>query len=179
MEIHHTKGSFHYSCGECIWLAGPNGSGKTELLKWLAHNGYGVLVPARYSKPLFMNEEARRRMEGAQQLLEMGSRNSVLGKADELKARIALALARKADLLLLDNPVEGMDIQNRQAALQALRQLAHKTGMAILFTSHEFSDSLSVAHRVLAITPGGSLVESTPDTRLDTLRAAFPLATIE
>ena len=50
--------------------------------------------------------------------------------------------------------------------------------MTILFTSHDLPDALAIATRVLAFTPAGNLIESTPDTREDALRAAYPLIRI-
>ena len=82
---------------------------------------------------------------------------------------------RKVEVLLLDNPTRDLDPEERQRLLSALKDLARKTGMAILFSSYDLTDALAIVNRVLVFTPGGRLLESTPDTREDVLRAAYPL----
>ena len=58
--------------------------------------------------------------------------------------------------------------------LRTLRQVAERTGMAVIFSSHDLHDALQVVHRVLAITRDGRFRESGPQDREAVLREAFP-----
>lgn len=98
---------------------------------------------------------------------------STLSDGEFQKGCIAIGLTRQAQLLLLDEPTAFLDPDGRVMVLQALRQVAETSGIAILFSSHDLHASLRYCTRVLAFTPQG-LLESTPDNRTAVLRAAFP-----
>lgn len=163
--------TFHLASGECVLLTGR--SGCRTILRELSRRPECVLVSFR--RPLFLRLNAR--VEGAQALLGLkpGCQWKELDTVGRIKYSLAAALNRKVEVLILDNPTRDLNPEERQLLLTAVRDLARKTGMAILFTSHDLTDALAIAHRVLALTPAGRLLESTPDTREDTLLAAFPL----
>lgn len=163
--------TFHLAGGECVLLAGK--TGPSRLLKALGRRPDCALVSLRRPVFLYKNE----RVDGALALLGLKTecKWKDLSAVDRIKFCIALALRQKADVLLLDNPSRDLDPEERQILFSALKDLARKTGMAILFTSNDLSHSLAIATRVLAFTPAGNLIESTPDTREDALRAAYPL----
>ena len=124
-----------------------------------------------------LDAAAERRLEEAMELLGLtgfrGRDLSTLSDGEFQKACIAVGLARKADVLLLDEPTAFLDIENRQMLLRCLSDLVRRSGMSIIFSSHELHESIDVAHRVLAFTPDG-FRESTSENRLEVLRAAFP-----
>ena len=189
--------SFHIEAGECVLLAGPNGCGKSTLLRALATERR-ILIPTNIPKVKgFTVEEFVRtgcfresnwagklssdmecRLKEALNLLKLnplaGQDISTLSDGEFQKACIAVGLTRRADILLLDEPTAFLDVENRLMVLKTLREIARETGMGILFSSHDLPDSLKVAHRVLAFTPGGGFLESTKENRPEVLRAAFP-----
>lgn len=195
--------SFHLEGGECVLLAGANGCGKSSLLRVLAEPGGTpsakcILIPTNIPKVKGftaeefvrtgcfresnwagkLRPETERRLQEALKLLGLnalaGRDISTLSDGEFQKACIAVGLARRAGVLLLDEPTAYLDVENRQMVLHTLRQVARETGTAVLFSSHDLADSLAVAHRVLAFTPDGRFLESTPDTREAVLHAAFP-----
>lgn len=193
--------NFHIKGGECLLIAGPNGCGKSTLLKVLACGGMHakcLLIPTNIPKvkgftveefvrtACFresnwagrLNAETERRLQGALGLLGLQGLAtqdiSTLSDGEFQKACIAVGLTRRADILLLDEPTAFLDVENRIMVLQTLRRVVRETGMAVLFSSHDLQDSLQVAHRVLAFTPGGGFLESTAEDRETVLQAAFP-----
>ena len=163
--------TFHLGNGECVLLTGKEGC--RQLLKELGRRPACALVSS--GRPFWTGRTAR--AEAARTLLGLkpGCTWKEMDAVDRFKFRIAAAMDRKVEVLLLDNPTRDLDPEERQRLLTALKDLARKTGMAILFSSYDLTDALAIVNRVLVFTPGGRLLESTPDTREDVLRAAYPL----
>ena len=204
---------FTLAPGECILLAGANGTGKTTLLHLLAGWGRGnprfpatlplpaktLLVPTGVPKVEGFTVEAfvrtscyresnwagRLSKDGEERITEalelLGIRKlsgrdiSTLSDGEFQKACIAVGLVRQADVLLLDEPTAFLEVENRITVLQTLHDLARKTGITILFSSHDLSDALLAADRVFVLTHDGRfLVSGTDDaSKRDVLRCAF------
>ena len=187
--------SFELAPGECVLLAGPNGCGKTTLLKALAERG-PVLIPTNIPKvkgftvDAFIrtgcyresdwrgriSADAAGRLEEALQLLGIQSLKhrdiSTLSDGEFQKACLATGLTRKAEVLLLDEPTAHLDVENRIDVLRTLRDVARRTGTAILFSSHDLHDALQVADRVFALTRDGRFLAS--EDKETALAQAFP-----
>jgi iron complex transport system ATP-binding protein len=114
-------------------------------------------------------------MEEALELLGMqefkGRDISTLSDGEFQKACLATGLTRKAEVLLLDEPTAHLDVENRIDVLRTLREVARKTGTAILFSSHDLHDALQVADRVFVLTRDGRFLASDDETAL---KEAFP-----
>ena len=246
--------SFELSKGECVLLAGPNGTGKTTLLKKLAK--MASKIPSSVSDLLGMTEESpseqhtrchseknarchseknarchsersegicpqiiliptnipkvkgftveafihtgcylesdwrgkvsketERRMEEALEVLgiqELRKRDiSTLSDGEFQKACLATGLTRKAEVLLLDEPTAHLDVENRIDVLRTLREVARKTGTAILFSSHDLHDALQVVDRIFVLTRDGRFLTSVipseaKESGIDVLKVAFP-----
>lgn len=188
--------SFELAPGECVLLAGANGTGKTTLLKRLAKmSSKIILIPTNIPKikgftvEAFVrtgcykesdwkgriSEEIAKKMEEALEVLgirELKDRDiSTLSDGEFKKACLAVGLTRQAEVLLLDEPTAFLDVENRISVLQTLREVARKTGTAILFSSHDLHDALQVVDRIFALTRDGRFLTGFQE---EVLREAFP-----
>ena len=129
-----------------------------------------------------LSAKMEKRMVEALELLglkELRARDiSTLSDGEFQKACIAVGLTRNCKLLMLDEPTAFLDVDGRAMVLGALKNAAEKTGICVIFTSHDLHVSLQFCHRVLAFTPDGRFLESTTDNRLEVLQQAFPGAII-
>ncbi len=190
--------SFHLAAGECVLLCGANGCGKSTLLRQLARRPGCTLIPTNIPKVKGftleefvrtgcfresnwagrLNPEAEQRLSEALSLLGLQAQAkqdiATLSDGEFQKGCIAVGLVRRARVLLLDEPTAFLDVENRIMILRTLSALAREKEMAVVFSSHDLSDSLAYAHRVLAFTPEGRFLASTPQTREAVLQAAFP-----
>ncbi|NLD20201.1 MAG: ABC transporter ATP-binding protein [Clostridiales bacterium] len=74
---------------------------------------------------------------------------------------IAIALAGNPELLLADEPTTALDEETQREILELLKDVQRKTGVAILFITHDLSLVEGMAQRV-AIMKDGRLVEEGP-----------------
>ena len=73
----------------------------------------------------------------------------------------ALAMCGNPDLILLDEPTVGMDIESRRALWDQIRQLAAE-GKTVLLTTHYLEEADMLASRVVVINGGKTICEGTP-----------------
>ena len=172
--------NFEINRGERVALVGPNGVGKSTLLKTIA----GRLMPrgGRLRQGIqvqmgYYDQEQQELNDGKQVLQELWDRypqmnevdvRKVLGKflfrGDDVfkqvadlsggeKSRLALAslMLQKANFLVLDEPTNHLDLPGREALEDAL------TGYpgTILFVSHDRYFINKIATKVLELTPEG------------------------
>ena len=72
-----------------------------------------------------------------------------LSGGERQRAVIARALASEADLLLLDEPLVGMDRASRRSLLKLLDRCCHEQNKTIVMISHDIGAMLQTAHRLV------------------------------
>jgi len=73
----------------------------------------------------------------------------------------ALALAGDPDLIFLDEPTVGLDIEARRLMWAQIRQLAAR-GKTVLLTTHYLEEADALAHRIVVVNKGRVVCEGTP-----------------
>ncbi|WP_456464884.1 ABC transporter ATP-binding protein [Persephonella sp.] len=81
------------------------------------------------------------------------------------KQRVALAraVARKPDILLLDEPLSALDIDMRRKLQEELLQIHHAFSLTTFLISHDFSEIFRLSDRVFVIDNGKVIKEGKPD----------------
>ena len=74
---------------------------------------------------------------------------SKLSGGQRQRAVIARALASKAEFILLDEPLVGIDRDSRNALLKFLDGITHNTGTTILMVSHDITAMRRSTHRII------------------------------
>lgn len=79
------------------------------------------------------------------------------------RAMIARALAQDTPVILLDEPTAFLDMPNRYELCTLLRQLAHRHGKCVVFSTHDLDIALSLCDYVALIDSPHLHCMSTPD----------------
>lgn len=86
-----------------------------------------------------------------------------LSGGNQQKVVIGKLLATSPRLLLLDEPTRGIDVGAKAEVFKLLTEKARQ-GLAILFSTSELSECLSIPHRILVMSRGNIVAEFTPET---------------
>ncbi|MEI9978747.1 MAG: ABC transporter ATP-binding protein [Edaphobacter sp.] len=86
---------------------------------------------------------------------------SQLSGGQKQRVLFALALCGNPDLIFLDEPTVGLDIESRRTLWHQIRHLA-KQGKTILFTTHYLEEADALANRIIVINKGRVIAEGTP-----------------
>ncbi|MGQ9467044.1 MAG: ABC transporter ATP-binding protein [Anaerolineae bacterium] len=85
-----------------------------------------------------------------------------LPHSDQRKLEIALLLATKPDVLLLDEPTAGMASGEIPIVVDLIRRLREERGHTILLVEHKMDVVLNISDRITVMHQGRVLAEGTP-----------------
>lgn len=135
-------------------------------------------VPALSKSPLWKGEERRRR---AAELLEsVGLEPALAGRyprelsgGQRQRVGIARALAAQPDILLMDEPFGAVDEITRRTLQGELSDLQKKTGITIVFITHDIEEAFKLGSRILIMKDGVIWQEGGREELLEKPRDAF------
>ncbi len=111
--------------------------------------------------------ELRRRVEEILTLAGIASKGdrlvSELPHGDQRATEIAMALALRPQLLLLDEPTAGMGDQETYEITQLIRRLHRNSNYSIVLIEHDMRVVFHLADRISVLDQGRLLAEGTPD----------------
>ena len=87
----------------------------------------------------------------------------ILSQGDKKKLELALALAGKPELLLLDEPTAGMSSEETHETMELVKRLNREIGLSILFTEHDISVIFGYARKLSVLYQGMVIAEGTPE----------------
>ncbi len=133
-----------------------------------------TLVASYYPQPLDVEDVLRR--TGLSDLAERWTTKLSGGQAQ--RVRFATALVTNADLLVLDEPTAGIDVEGRHEFWEVMRGVAAE-GKTVVFATHYLEEADAFADRIVLIARG-SIVADGPATEIKakagsrTVRATLP-----
>ncbi|MCZ8309386.1 MAG: ABC transporter ATP-binding protein [Magnetospirillum sp.] len=87
-----------------------------------------------------------------------------LAYGDLKRVELAVALAGKPRLLLMDEPTAGMAPAERLALMALTANLARRDKIGVLFTEHDMDTVFAHADRILVLDRGRLIAEGSPET---------------
>jgi branched-chain amino acid transport system ATP-binding protein len=98
-----------------------------------------------------------------------------LAHGDQRAAEIAMTLALKPRLLLLDEPTAGMGDQETYAIMQLVRRLHQHSNFTMVLIEHDMRVVFHLADRITVLDQGRLLAEGTPEeiAANDAVQAAY------
>ncbi|MFV7481296.1 zinc ABC transporter ATP-binding protein ZnuC [Acinetobacter junii] len=170
--------NFALQAKEIVTLIGPNGAGKSTLIKVLlgimqpnagkvtfAKKLKMAYVPQKFnpssSLPLRVQDlldlEACASDLRKEIIQDTGISKLQLSKVQQLsggerqRVLLARALLRQPDILVLDEPMQGLDIQSEAELYEYVRSLPERYGCAVLMVSHDLQWVMQGTHRVVCL----------------------------
>ena len=185
--------------GEFVAIAGPNGGGKTTLVRvvvgleqptsgsvelMVRKVGYlpqrtqaGIDAPVTVRELVTTGRASRTRLLGPLSAADRVSvqeaidrvglsphadrRLTTLSGGQQQRAFIAKALAADPELLVLDEPTTGVDVEAQDAIASLLQRLRSELEMTILYVSHEFGAVERFVERIVLVR-GGIVFDGPP-----------------
>ncbi|GAA0782730.1 metal ABC transporter ATP-binding protein [Roseibium denhamense] len=165
--------------GEIVTLIGPNGSGKSTTAKMAlgilsptegtAHRRNALTVGyvpqklsidwtlpltvrrfMRLTNPLTADEcSSSLELTGAGHLIDASMRH--LSGGELQRVMLARAIARRPDLLVLDEPVQGLDYGGEIAIYELISEIRRTHGCGVLMISHDLHVVMAAADQVVCL----------------------------
>ncbi|MGV2099489.1 ATP-binding cassette domain-containing protein [Rhizobium sp. 21-4511-3d] len=170
---------FSVSPGEIVTLIGPNGSGKStsakaaigvlkpdegmvERLSGLKVGYVPQKLAVDWTLPLTVrrlmtltgplaDKEMMAALEAAGMAHMLNAEVQHLSGGEFQRALMARAIARKPDLLVLDEPVQGVDFSGEIALYDLIKQIRNNTGCGILLISHDLHVVMAETDTVICL----------------------------
>jgi zinc transport system ATP-binding protein len=171
--------SLSVRAGEIVTLIGPNGSGKSTLLRALlgivplsggqvtrAHGLRLGYVPQKLAIDRAMPLTVRRFLSLPQRVSDKaagaalarvglagmaGAQMAQLSGGQMQRAMLARALLTDPQILVLDEPTQGLDQQGEAAFYRMIEELRLETGAAVLMVSHDLHVVMAASDRVICL----------------------------
>jgi ABC-2 type transport system ATP-binding protein len=90
-----------------------------------------------------------------------GARIATLSGGQRQRLYFALAICGNPDILFLDEPTVGMDIEARRAFVASIQTLA-TAGKTVVFTTHYLREAEELARRIVVVDRGLVIADATP-----------------
>lgn len=177
------KVSFELGSGEIVGLIGPNGAGKTSIMKilvGLTRNYTGEVdlsgvrdIGCMIETPNFypyntgyqnlmyfagLNGVGKKKVEELLELLGLKGAANKNVKAYSLGMRqrlgIAQALLKDPDVLVLDEPTNGLDPEGIHEVREYIRKIADEKNITVLISSHLLGELEKMCDRAIIIKKG-------------------------
>lgn len=128
----------------------------------------GLMSINRYYRTNWLGTIKAEDMQQISKALEMVSLpgfeerdSSVLSDGEYQRVTIAAAIAQDTECIILDEPTAFLDIANRFLITKLLRDIAHKSGKCVIFSTHDLQSALQMCDKIWVMA-GDGFYDDTP-----------------
>jgi branched-chain amino acid transport system ATP-binding protein len=108
-------------------------------------------------------EEEVREALAEVRLLELGERRAgALAQGERKRLELAMVLAQRPKLLLLDEPTAGMGAEERVAIMELIVGAIGRRGLTMVFTEHDMETVFAHARRIVVLDRGAVVADGSP-----------------
>lgn len=164
--------------GDVITIIGPNGAGKTTLIKAILgihsltggsitresglttgyvpqHTHFQPTLPLTVKRFMALTGASQNACRRALEQTDVGhlyhSTVHHLSGGETQRLLIARALVREPDLLVLDEPAQGVDVNGQAALYELIRELRDRLHCGVIMISHDLHLVMSATDRVICL----------------------------
>lgn len=83
------------------------------------------------------------------------------------RVELARAIALKPDILLLDEPMAGMNLEEKEDMARYILDLNEEWGMSIIMIEHDMGVVMDISHRVMVLDFGRKIAEGAPESVME------------
>ncbi|MCL5965935.1 MAG: ABC transporter ATP-binding protein [Deltaproteobacteria bacterium] len=109
-----------------------------------------------------VGEEAIALLDQVGLLGQMESSASVLSHGDQKRLEIAISLASRPRLLMLDEPTAGMSRFESRETVALLQRIAKEQGLTLVFTEHDMDIVFGISERITVLHQGAVIADGVP-----------------
>ena len=112
-------------------------------------------------------EEARSRADAALEQLGLSAiaerPAGLLSHGDQRLLEVAMAMAQQPRVLLLDEPTQGLSVEETEQAVDTLARFLQASRMTVLLVEHDMEVVFRLAHRITVLHRGAVIADGAPD----------------
>ena len=107
--------------------------------------------------------ETRRILQSVGLSDKAGRVSGSLSHGDQKVLEIAISLGTRPELLIMDEPTAGMSPEETAVTLALMNSLSGDLGLTILFCEHDMGLVFSIAHNIMVMQQGRTLIQGSPE----------------
>ncbi|MSO90853.1 MAG: ABC transporter ATP-binding protein [Acetobacteraceae bacterium] len=123
--------------------------------RWLPFGGRDVFAAAR------------RRGEHALEQLSLGPiadrPAGLLSHGDQRLLEVAMAMAQQPKILILDEPTQGLSVEETAEAVETLARFLEQARLTVLLVEHDMEVVFRLAHRITVLHRGAVIADDVPE----------------
>ena len=124
--------------------------------RWMPFGGASVFAQARLAA------EAALAQLGLSRIADRPA--GLLSHGDQRLLEVAMAMAQEPKVLLLDEPTQGLSVEETAEAVETLAQFLEKARLTVLLVEHDMEVVFRLAHRITVLHRGAVIADGTPTT---------------
>ena len=122
--------------------------------RWLPFGGGSVFTQARSAGDAALEQLG---------LTDVASRPAgLLSHGDQRLLEVAMAMAQEPKVLLLDEPTQGLSVEETAQAIETLARFLEKSRVTALLVEHDMEVVFRLAHKITVLHRGAVIADGTP-----------------